>query len=116
MVRHKRILAHLWSRLGIVVMYIVSLKQYLPGSGRLLNDSSLEGGVRVGTLRCLAACALREDVSLLLHQDRRHHALLRYAYDIDRRDLAEQRALALVVSDRFHDMRVVANAKSDRWR
>jgi hypothetical protein len=52
----------------------------------------------VSALQCLAACALREDVSLLLHQDRRHHALLNYAHRIDVRPLPEQRATARVAS------------------
>lgn len=49
-------------------------------------------------LRCLCCAALREDVSLVLHQDRRHHALLSYAYNIDRLPVDEQLALLLFVS------------------
>ncbi|XP_063825198.1 uncharacterized protein LOC135074755 isoform X1 [Ostrinia nubilalis] len=72
--------------------------EFLAFVGRLLNDETLSEEVRVATLSCLAACALRDDVSLLLHQDRRHHALLSYAHSIDARPLPEQRALARLVS------------------
>lgn len=66
-------------------------------AGRVLRDAALPAEVRVCCLRCLAAAALREDVSLVLHQDRRHHALLNYAHDVDRHSPPEQYALALFV-------------------
>ncbi|XP_053607189.1 uncharacterized protein LOC128673408 isoform X2 [Plodia interpunctella] len=69
--------------------------EFLGFVARLLNDPALSSEVRVATLRCLAAAALRDDVSLLLHQDRRHHALLNFAHDIDRRPQPEQHAITL---------------------
>ncbi|KAG6460152.1 hypothetical protein O3G_MSEX011808 [Manduca sexta] len=77
--------------------------------GRLLNDDSVSCEVRVSALRCLAAAALREDVSLVLHQDRRHHALLTHAHRIDTRPLPEQQALALFMCNLFE------NISSSEW-
>lgn len=50
------------------------------------------------TLNVLAAAALKDDSILLLHQDRREHVLMNYAFDVDRLTLEEQRSLALFVS------------------
>ncbi|XP_028160724.1 uncharacterized protein LOC114353093 isoform X2 [Ostrinia furnacalis] len=83
--------------------------EFLAFVGRLLNDETLSEEVRVATLSCLAACALRDDVSLLLHQDRRHHALLSYAHSIDARPLPEQRALARLMCNLFE------NISSSEW-
>ncbi|CAH0750568.1 unnamed protein product [Diatraea saccharalis] len=83
--------------------------EFLGFIGRLLNEPSMSEQVRVSALRCLAACALREDVSLLLHQDRRHHALLSYAHRIDTRPLPEQQAIALVICNLFE------NVSSSEW-
>jgi len=47
--------------------------------GRLLHDKSLRPDIRVRTLNVLAAAALKDDVILLLHQDRREHVLMNYA-------------------------------------
>lgn len=79
---------------------------FLAFVGRLLSGGGDGVGeeVRAQTLRCLAACALREDVSLVLHQDRRHHALLNYAHAIDAHTLAEQRALALFMCNLFESV------------
>lgn len=82
---------------------------FLAFIGRVLHDGSLGEGVRVAALRCLAAAALREDVSLVLHQDRRHHALLNYATAVDRLPLPEQRALALFMCNLFE------NISSSEW-
>lgn len=46
----------------------------------------------------LAAAALKDDVILLLHQDRREHVLMNYSHDVDRLSVEEQEALALFVS------------------
>lgn len=66
--------------------------------GRLLHDKSLTPDIRVRTLNVLAAAALKDDIILLLHQDRREHVLMNYAYDVDRHSSEEQKSLALVVS------------------
>lgn len=65
--------------------------------GRLLNDQSLGEEASVRTLNVLACAALKDDVILLLHQDRREHILMNYAYDIDRLPLLQQKALSLFV-------------------
>ncbi|KAJ0177512.1 hypothetical protein K1T71_007521 [Dendrolimus kikuchii] len=82
---------------------------FLAFIGRLLHDERVPSGVRVAALRCLAAGALREDVSLLLHQDRRHHAILNYANEIDRHPVDEQKALALFMCNLFE------NISSSEW-
>ncbi|KAF9817864.1 hypothetical protein SFRURICE_003270 [Spodoptera frugiperda] len=82
---------------------------FLAFIGRVLRDASLAAEVRVCCLRCLAAAALREDVSLVLHQDRRHHALLNYAHDVDRHSPPEQYALALFLCNLFE------NISSSEW-
>lgn len=66
-------------------------------TGRLLNDKDLSLEVRVRTLNVLALAALKDDVILLLHQDRREHVLMNYAFEIDRLEQEEQDALALFV-------------------
>ncbi|CAH1645251.1 unnamed protein product [Spodoptera littoralis] len=82
---------------------------FLAFIGRVLRDAALAADVRVCALRCLAAGALRDDVSLLLHQDRRHHALLNYAHDVERHSPAEQLALALFLCNLFE------NVSSSEW-
>jgi len=58
--------------------------------GRLLHDKSLQPEIRVRILNVLAAAALKDDVILLLHQDRREHVLMNYAHDVDRLSVEEQ--------------------------
>ncbi|CAH0700960.1 unnamed protein product [Spodoptera exigua] len=76
---------------------------FLTFIGRVLADAAL-GGARVAALRCLAAAARRDDVALLLHQDRRHHALLNYAHAIDAHPIPEQLALALFLCNLFENV------------
>lgn len=65
---------------------------------KLLNDGGLPKDVKARTLKILAAAALKDDVILLLHQDRKDHILMNYAYDIDRHTTDEQIGIALLVS------------------
>lgn len=65
--------------------------------GRILEDSNISTDTRVHLLRTLAAAALKDDIILLLHQDRRDHILMNYAHDIDRKAPEEQEGLALFV-------------------
>ncbi|XP_069358577.1 uncharacterized protein [Maniola hyperantus] len=83
--------------------------EFLTFIGRVLSDGGLKSECRVGVLRCLAAAALRDDVSLVLHQDRRHHALLAFAHRIDAHPPAEQLALALFMCNLFE------NTSSSEW-
>lgn len=64
---------------------------------RLLNDKGLPQEVKVRIVNILAAAALKDDVILLLHQDRKDHVLMNYAFDIDRHSTEEQIAIALLV-------------------
>lgn len=69
--------------------------------GRILRDPSISTETRVHLLRALANAALKDDIILLLHQDRRDHVLMNYSQDIDKHAPEEQQALALFVSHFF---------------
>lgn len=77
--------------------------------GRLLHDKSLQPEIRVRILNVLSAAALKDDVILLLHQDRREHVLMNYAHDVDRLSTEEQEALALFICNMFE------NLSSSEW-
>lgn len=67
--------------------------------GKWLNDDQPSNDtLRVKLLTVLAAAALKDDVILILHQDRRDHVLMNYAHNMDRLPLSEQDALSLFVS------------------
>lgn len=66
--------------------------------GRILENKDVSTDTRVHLLRTLAAAALKDDIILLLHQDRRDHILMNYAQDIDRKAPEEQEGIALFVS------------------
>jgi hypothetical protein len=66
--------------------------------GRILHDKSLKSEARVKLLHVMAVAALKDDVILMLHQDRREHVLMNFAQDIDRITPEEQLALTLFVS------------------
>ncbi|XP_064213520.1 uncharacterized protein LOC659663 isoform X2 [Tribolium castaneum] len=82
---------------------------FLTFIGRLLHDKNLPNEVRVRTLNILALAALKDDVILVLHQDRKDHVLMNYAFDIDRHSPEEQEALALFVANMFE------NLSSSEW-
>lgn len=67
----------------------------------LNDDQPSNDRLRVQLLTVLASAALKDDVILILHQDRRDHILMNYAHNIDRLPLSEQEALALFVSFSF---------------
>lgn len=67
--------------------------------GRLLHDQEFPLEVRIRILNILAAAALKDDVILVLHQDRKEHILMNYAFEIDRLTPEEQCAIALFVSN-----------------
>lgn len=66
--------------------------------GRILYDKALASDARVKLLNILSVAALKDDVILLLHQDRREHIIMNYAFDIDRHPTEEQLPLAQFVS------------------
>ena len=66
--------------------------------GKWLNDDQpANDELRVKLLLVLAAAGLKDDVILLLHQDRRDHVIMNYAHNIDRLPASEQEALTLFV-------------------
>lgn len=72
--------------------------------GRILRDAEFSTECRVHLLRSLACCSLKDDVVLLLHQDRRDHVLMNYAFDIDKVTGEEQQAMALFVCNLFENL------------
>lgn len=77
--------------------------------GHVLRDPEISPESRVHLLRSLACCALKDDVILLLHQDRRDHVMMNYAQDIDRHTPEEQQALALFLCNLFE------NTNASEW-
>ncbi|KAK6643012.1 hypothetical protein RUM43_004515 [Polyplax serrata] len=77
--------------------------------GRLLHDKSLSADIRTKLLNVMSCAALKDDVILLLHQDRRDHVLMNYAGDVERLTLEEQQALALFFVNMFE------NLSSSEW-
>ncbi|KAG8195138.1 hypothetical protein JTE90_023315 [Oedothorax gibbosus] len=63
---------------------------HLETVGRLLNDRNLPHDVPVLTLQMFQAAGLKEDVILLLHQDREKHHLMTYFNKIEFLSLEEQ--------------------------
>lgn len=70
--------------------------------GRILESRNVPTDAKVHLLRTLAAASLKDDVILLLHQDRRDHILMNYSLDIDRKSPEEQEGIALFVRTVFH--------------
>ncbi|VVC25465.1 Hypothetical protein CINCED_3A014084 [Cinara cedri] len=99
------------------MQYVAELDQYMlenEGSwalgegflsfvGRLLNDGQLVSEVRETILNILAAAALKDDIILVLHQDRREHILMNYANGFDKLPLLEQLALTLFMCNLFEN-------------
>lgn len=77
---------------------------FLDFISKLLNDKQFPVEVRVKILNILAVAALKDDVILLLHSDRKEHVIMNYAYEIDRLSKEEQEALALFVVNMFENM------------
>jgi desumoylating isopeptidase 1 len=71
---------------------------FLAFLGRLLNDQNVSTEARVHLLRALAFAALKDDIILLLHQDRQNHVLMNFLMDIEKAKPEEQQAIALFVS------------------
>ncbi|XP_050499548.1 uncharacterized protein LOC114329633 isoform X1 [Diabrotica virgifera virgifera] len=82
---------------------------FLDFVGRLLNDPQLSVDVRVKTVNVLAMAALKDDVILVLHQDRKDHVLMNYAFEIDRLSMPEQEAIAVFMANMFE------NLSSSEW-
>ncbi|XP_076264267.1 uncharacterized protein LOC143198737 isoform X2 [Rhynchophorus ferrugineus] len=82
---------------------------FLDYINRLLNDKNFPADVRVKTMNLLAMAALKDDVILVLHQDRKDHVLMNFAYEIDRLSREEQEAVALFMANMFE------NLSSSEW-
>ena len=82
----------------IINIYFQALSDcFLVFVGRILRDPQISVEVRVHLLRALAFAGLKDDIVLLLHQDRRDHVLMNYACDIDKLTPEEQQAMSLFV-------------------
>lgn len=71
---------------------------FLTFLGRILGDQQISTEARVHLLRALAFAALKDDIILLLHQDRRDHVMMNYLLEIEKHKPEEQQAVALFVS------------------
>lgn len=65
---------------------------------RVLREQSFSPDTRVHLIRTLAYAALKDDVIIILHQDRKDHTLMNYGYDIEKHTPEEQQAWAIFVS------------------
>jgi len=72
--------------------------------GRILNDPQVSTEARVHLLRALASAALKDDIILLLHQDRRDHVMMNYMLEIEKIKPEEQQALALFACNLFENV------------
>jgi len=78
------------------ILHQLSFRLYR--SGRVLHDQALPSEGRVAMLRLLAYGAGQDDVVLIMHSDRKDHAIMNYAQNFDRLPVREQESLALFVS------------------
>lgn len=76
-----------------------------------MENKDLSTETRVHLLRILSAAALKDDIILLLHQDRRDHILMNYAQDIDRKTPEEQEGIALFVCIQSYTFHLLNNNK-----
>ncbi|CAL8113708.1 unnamed protein product [Orchesella dallaii] len=71
----------------------------------LLTDSSINDDSRVYCLKLLAWIAVtKDDVILVLHQDRRDHIIMRYANNIDQLSIGCQEGVALLLCNLFENL------------
>ncbi|XP_076221171.1 uncharacterized protein LOC116433012 isoform X1 [Nomia melanderi] len=77
--------------------------------GRILEDESIATDARVKLFNILSVAALKDDVILLLHQDRREHIIMNHAYDFDLHPPEEQLALTQFLTNLFE------NLSSSEW-
>lgn len=65
---------------------------------RVLREESFSPDTRIHLIRTLAFAALKDDVIIILHQDRRDHTLMNFGFDIEKHTPEEQQAWAMFVS------------------
>lgn len=84
--------------MSVIVHLAIRIHICLYWIGKLLSDQKFPPELRVRLLNVLAVAALKEDIILVLHQDRREHVFMNYAHNFDRLPVDEQKSLALFVS------------------
>jgi hypothetical protein len=75
--------------------------QHLQLIGRVLYDRNIPPEVRHSMLKFLHAGALKEDIILLLHMDRRDHILMNYLAEFERMTPEEQDDVAKLICNLF---------------
>ncbi|KAG0721384.1 hypothetical protein GWK47_046588 [Chionoecetes opilio] len=86
--------------LGTVVLALGEDFRHLSRAG-VLHDGAVPDEARVHLVRVMAAAALKDDVILLLHQDRRDHTIMNYANKVEFLSPDQQEALALFFCNMF---------------
>ncbi|EDW67805.1 uncharacterized protein LOC115771879 [Drosophila novamexicana] len=72
---------------------------------RVLRDvQAFSPDTRIHMIRTLAYAALKDDVIIILHQDRRDHTLMNFAQDIDKHTPEEQQAWAMFTCNLFENV------------
>ncbi|XP_037950781.1 uncharacterized protein LOC119681610 [Teleopsis dalmanni] len=71
---------------------------------RVLREQSFSPDTRIHLIRTLAYAALKDDVIIILHQDRRDHSLMNFAQDIDKHTPEEQQAWAMFMCNLFENV------------
>nr|XP_053640138.1 uncharacterized protein LOC128694183 [Cherax quadricarinatus] len=71
---------------------------------RVLHDPSIPDQARLHLVRIMAAAALKDDVILLLHQDRRDHTIMNYANKVESLPPEHQESLALFFCNMFEHL------------
>ncbi|ROT74565.1 hypothetical protein C7M84_006900 [Penaeus vannamei] len=71
---------------------------------RILHDPSVPDDARLHLVRLMAAAALKDDVILLLHQDRKDHTIMNYANKVESLPPIHQESLALFFCNMFEHL------------
>jgi len=71
---------------------------------RVLREQSFSPDTRIHMIRTLAYAALKDDIIIILHQDRKDHALMNFAQDFDKHTPEEQQAWAMFMCNLFENV------------
>uniref|UniRef100_A0A6A7FMY0 Pollen-specific leucine-rich repeat extensin-like protein 2 isoform X1 n=1 Tax=Hirondellea gigas TaxID=1518452 RepID=A0A6A7FMY0_9CRUS len=71
---------------------------------RIFNDTNIPDPARLHLIRILAVAALKDDVILLLHQDRKDHTIMNFANKIEHVSPDLQEAIALFFCNMFEHL------------
>lgn len=69
---------------------------------RIFHDNNIPDAARLHLTRILSIAALKDDVILLLHQDRKDHTIMNFANKIERLSPELQEAVALFVRNEIN--------------